>query len=75
MKKSVVICALLISILFSFSAVLADDTQDLINMIRTEVAATVVAEIQQTLESENVEIIIKNQSTPSPLISLKHRAD
>ena len=60
---------LMIAVLFSFSAVLADDTQDLINMIRTEVASTVIAEIQQTLESENIEIIVKNQSTPSPLVS------
>lgn len=69
MKKTVLICTLLIAVLASFTAVFADNTQDLINMIRTEVAATVVAEIQQTLQSENIEIIVKNQSTPSPLIS------
>ncbi len=59
MKKTIIICTLL-AVLLSFSAVLADNTADLIDMIRTEVAATVIAEIQQTLESENVEIIIKN---------------
>ena len=69
MKKIAVICILIIAVLFSFSSVLADNTEDLINMIRTEVAATVIAEIQQTLESENVEIIVKNESTPSPIIS------
>ena len=69
MKKIAVICTLIIAVLFSFSSVLADNTEDLINMIRTEVAATVIAEVQQTLESENVEIIIKNQGTPSPAIS------
>ena len=69
MKKIAVICTLIIAVLFSFSSVLADNTEDLINMIRTEVAATVIAEIQQTLESENVEIIVKNEGTPSPVIS------
>ncbi len=69
MKKIAVICTLIIAVLFSFSSVMADNTEDLINMIRTEVAATVIAEIQQTLESENVEIIIKNEGTPSPVIS------
>lgn len=69
MKKAVLICTLLIAVLFSSSAVFADNTQDLVNMIRTEVAATVVAEIQQTLESDNIEIIVKNQGTPSPLVS------
>ena len=69
MKKIAVICILVIAVLFSFSSVLADNTEDLINMIRTEVAATVIAEIQQTLESENVEIIIKNEGTPSPVIN------
>jgi hypothetical protein len=69
MKKIAVICALVIAVLFSFSTVLADNTEDLINMIRTEVAATVIAEIQQTLESEDIQIIIKNEGTPSPAIS------
>ena len=46
MKKIAVICTLIIAVLFSFSSVLADNTEDLINMIRTEVAATVIAEIQ-----------------------------
>jgi uncharacterized membrane protein len=69
MKKIAVICTLIIAVLFSFSSVLADNTEDLINMIRTEVAATVIAEVQQTLESENVEIIVKNQGTPSPIIN------
>ena len=69
MKKIAVICTLIIAVLFSFSSVLADNTEDLINMIRTEVAATVIAEIQQTLESENVKIIVKNEGTPSPVIS------
>ena len=69
MKKLGIIGMLLLTVLLGFSAVLADDTQDLINMIRTEVAATVVAEIQQTLESENIEIIVRNNSTPSPLVS------
>ena len=59
MKKTVLICTLLIAILFSFTAVLADDTQVLIDMIRTEVASTVIAEIQQTLESDGIEIIVK----------------
>ena len=68
MKKIAVICALVIAFLISFSTVLADNTEDLINMIRTEVAATVVAEIQQTLASDNIQIIVKNQGTPSPLI-------
>ena len=48
MKKTVLICTLLMAILFSFTAVLADDTQVLIDMIRTEVASTVIAEIRQT---------------------------
>ena len=69
MKKIAVICTLIIAVLFSFSSVLADNTEDLINMIRTEVAATVIAEVQQTLESENVEIIVRNQGTPSPIIN------
>ena len=69
MKKIAILSVLLIAVLFSFASVTADNTQDLINMIRTEVASTVIAEIQQTLESENVEIIVKNNSTPSPLIS------
>ena len=69
MKKTVLICTLLMAILFSFTAVLADDTQVLIDMIRTEVASTVIAEIQQTLESDGIEIIVKNQGTPSPLVS------
>lgn len=69
MKKTVILCTLLIAVLFSFSAVLADDTNDLINMIRTEVASTVIAEIQQTLESEDIEIIVKNNKTPSPLVN------
>lgn len=60
---------LLTAVLLSFSAAFADNTQDLINMVRTEVASTVIAEIQQTLESENIEIIVKNNSTPSPLVS------
>ena len=46
MKKTVLICTLLIAVLAGFSAALADNTQDLINMVRTEAAATVVAEIQ-----------------------------
>ena len=69
MKKIAVICTLIIAVLFSFSSVLADNTEDLINMIRTEVAATVIAEVQQTLESENVEIIVRNQGTPSSIIN------
>ena len=69
MKKTVLISTLLMAILFSFTAVLADDTQILIDMIRTEVASTVIAEIQQTLESDGIEIIVKNQGTPSPLVS------
>mgnify|MGYP002860669450 CR=1 FL=1 len=69
MKKIAVICTLIIAVLFSFTTVLADNTEDLINMIRTEVAATVIAEIQQTLESENVQIIVKNEGTPSPVIN------
>ncbi len=69
MKKTILICTLLFAVLLSFSAVLADDTENLINMIRTEVASTVIAEIQQTLESEDIEIIIKNQGTPSPVIN------
>lgn len=69
MKKIVLICSLLAAVLFSFSAVFADNTQDLIDMIRTEVASTVIAEVQQTLESENIEIIVRNNSTPSPLVS------
>ena len=69
MKKFAIIGLLLVTVLVSFTTALADDTQTLINMIRTEVAATVVAEIQQTLESENIEIIVRNQSTPSPLVS------
>ena len=69
MKKIAVISILLLAVLFNFTAIHADNTQDLINMVRTEVAATVVAEIQQTLESENIEIIVRNNSTPSPLIS------
>ncbi len=69
MKKTLIICSTLLAVLLSFSVVLADDTADLINMIRTEVAATVIAEIQQTLESEDIEIIIKNQGTPSPVIN------
>ena len=68
MKKSFVICMLILAVMFSFSTVLADNTEDLINMIRTEVASTVIAEIQQTLESENIEIIVKNNGTPSPNI-------
>ncbi|MBR6091143.1 MAG: hypothetical protein IKP86_14485 [Anaerolineaceae bacterium] len=69
MKKTVLLCTLLIAVLFSFSAVLADNTSDLIDMIRTEVASTVVAEIRQTLESEDIEIIVKNSGTPSPNIN------
>jgi len=69
MKKNVLICTLLLAVLFSFSSVLADNTEDLINMIRTEVASTVIAEIQQTLESENIEIIVKNSGTPAPNVS------
>ena len=57
---------LLAAVLFSFSAVLADDTNDLINMIRTEVASTVIAEVQQTLESDGIEIIVKNSGTEVP---------
>ncbi len=69
MKKFALICVLLTVVLFSFSSVLADNTEDLINMIRTEVAATVIAEVQQTLESEDIEIIMKNNGTPSPIIN------
>ena len=45
MKKIAVTCILVIAVLFSFSSVLADNTEDLINMIRTEVAATVTHRI------------------------------
>ena len=68
MKKLFFIFTLAALVLFSFSTVLADNTQDLIDMIRTEVASTVIAEIQQTLASDNIEIIVRNNSTPSPLV-------
>lgn len=69
MKKTAMICTLLLAVLFTFTSVFADNTEDLINMIRTEVAATVIAEVQQTLESENVEVIVRNNGTPSPLVN------
>ena len=69
MKKFAITCLLLTVVLFSFSAVFADQIDNMFDQIRTEVAATVIAEIQQTLESDNVEIIVRNQNTPSPLIS------
>ena len=70
MKKLFLISILAAVVLFSFSAALAQDTtlEEMINMIRTEVASTVVAEIQQTLASDNIEIIVRNQSTPSPQV-------
>ena len=67
MKKLVLICTLLLAVLFSFSAVLADNTEDLINMIRTEVASTVIAEIRQTLEAEDIEVIVRTNGTPAPV--------
>ena len=67
MKKFVLICVLMLAVMFSFSAVLADNTEDLINMIRTEVASTVIAEIRQTLDAEDVEIIVRTNSTPAPV--------
>ena len=70
MKKLFLICTLAAVVLFSFSAAFAQDTtlEDLINVVRTEVASTVIAEVQQTLAAEDIEIIIRGQSTPSPLV-------
>ena len=69
MKKFATITLLLTAVLMSFSAVLADELTDFVDMIRTEVAATVIAEIQQTLESEEIQVIIRNQTTPTPQIN------
>ena len=69
MKKFAITCLLFIVVLFSFTAVFADQIDNMFDMIRTEVAATVIAEVQQTLESDNIEIIVRNQNTPAPLFN------
>ena len=69
MKKFAITCLLFIVVLFSFSAVFADQIDNMFDQIRTEVAATVIAEVQQTLEADNIEIIVRNQNTPAPLFN------
>lgn len=66
-KLFTALCAIIV-IVMSFGAVCAEDVDNLVDMIRTEVAATVYAEIQGTLSSDGYEIIVKNDGTPSPLV-------
>lgn len=67
-KKLFTAVCVAVAFVMSFTAVCAEDVDSLVDMIRTEVAATVYAEIQGTLASDGYEIIIKNEGTPSPLV-------
>ena len=82
MKKIFAISMLLLAVLFSFSAVFADETEDIVNRVISTLlpqleeqmhfymdatATAIVNEINENLSSENVEIIVKG--TPEPAIS------
>ena len=67
MKKQFLFFSLLIFVLASAQFVCAQS--DLTDMLRTEIASTVVAEIQQTLEADGYVIIPKTQATPAPVNS------